>query len=45
MFKTLAETEDGQICVLRSLYELWHLHQQVTFAHKDVFSFTRSFPK
>lgn len=25
----LAESEEAQICILRSLYELWHDHQQM----------------
>jgi nuclear cap-binding protein subunit 1 len=29
VFKTLAETEEAQICVLRSLYELWKNHPQM----------------
>jgi len=29
VFKVLAESEEAQICVLRSMFELWHNHQQV----------------
>lgn len=29
IFKSLAETQDAQICVLKSLYELWKNHQQL----------------
>jgi hypothetical protein len=29
VFKTLSDTEEAQICVLRSLFELWKTHQQV----------------
>ena len=29
IFKSLAETQDAQICVLKALYELWKNHQQL----------------
>ncbi|XP_039291918.1 nuclear cap-binding protein subunit 1 [Nilaparvata lugens] len=29
VFKTLAESEEAQICILKSLFELWHDHQQM----------------
>jgi len=29
VFKTLATTEEAQICILRNLFELWHQHQQI----------------
>ncbi|XP_065337734.1 nuclear cap-binding protein subunit 1 [Cloeon dipterum] len=29
VFKVLAESEEAQICVLRSMFELWHNHQQM----------------
>ncbi|XP_013421265.1 nuclear cap-binding protein subunit 1-like [Lingula anatina] len=29
VFKTLAETEDAQICILRSVHEVWGTHQQM----------------
>ncbi|KAK6631300.1 Component of the cap-binding complex (CBC) [Polyplax serrata] len=29
MFKTLAESEEAQICILRHLYEVWHQHPQM----------------
>ena len=29
VLKTLAESEDGQICLLKTLYEVWSTHQQV----------------
>ena len=28
VFKTLGNTEEAQICILRSLFELWKTHQQ-----------------
>ncbi|XP_059486308.1 nuclear cap-binding protein subunit 1 isoform X2 [Neocloeon triangulifer] len=29
VFKVLAESEEAQICILRSMFELWHNHQQM----------------
>lgn len=29
VFKVLAESEEAQLCILRSLFELWHDHQQM----------------
>lgn len=29
VFKTLAETEEAQICILRNVYEVWHAHPQM----------------
>lgn len=29
VFKQLAESEEGQICVLHNVFELWHNHQQM----------------
>merc|ERR1712127_552780 len=29
VFKTLGNTEEAQICILRSLFELWKTHQQM----------------
>ncbi|KAF4525537.1 hypothetical protein B566_EDAN015845 [Ephemera danica] len=29
VFKVLAESEEAQICTLRSMFELWHNHQQM----------------
>ena len=29
VFKALGNTEEAQICILRSLFELWKTHQQV----------------
>lgn len=36
-FKQLASTEEAQICVLRSMYELWHNHQQMMIGLVDKF--------
>ncbi|KAH7962233.1 hypothetical protein HPB52_014949 [Rhipicephalus sanguineus] len=35
VFKTLASTEEAQICVLRSTYDLWHNHQQMMIGLVD----------
>lgn len=29
VFKTLADTEEAQICILHNLFELWNTHQQM----------------
>lgn len=29
MFRELGSTDEGQISILKSLYELWHNHQQM----------------
>jgi nuclear cap-binding protein subunit 1 len=37
VFKVLAESEEAQICVLRSMFELWHNHQQVCLKCDDLY--------
>ncbi|XP_064474284.1 nuclear cap-binding protein subunit 1-like [Ornithodoros turicata] len=36
-FKQLAPTEEAQICVLRSMYDIWHNHQQMMIGLVDKF--------
>lgn len=37
VFKTLATSEEAQICILRSMYEIWHNHRQVMCVLVDKF--------